>query len=915
MFWHKVQHHFLFFFLSFILLTQSLVFVASQAVSFKNYELQADWLSPHTGQSLINDQSLFLRVKIPEQDKNISSLYFVISDSGQNFNINFEAQKGEDDIYTSLALWELADWPTGVYNINLRANILDEQGVIVDSQESEPIWIKIVSWEEYESLSKLGSGDDQIELVVSANDISELDEENLALETLSQDAKNSELANHEEILATSTTTSTATSTVANGPDLAIDTPENHSTISSKLFLVDLTTNFLSENVTVEFINTDNAAISTRDIVIEKTDGYRWVKNIELDNTFINGSYKLIVSAAIPGGNLAVNKTFDYQLLAPSTIRAEDLIMDLVNLPSNVQGQVGLRVDANLNIDNIDFVIEDIVNNVEALRIKGNNQSAPNGVGVSFFAVWDTAVLANGNYLVYVESKIDQQKVGSVKQLVTVYNLNNVVPEEALANENFEEAEPTGPSTVTTSTSTVSVANSLEPDSAGSIDCQRSGITDVVLCQKYQAGLNDSIPEICQENNILSSLECEKYIFEKEIGICAQEKINDESACREYLYQMYSSGLVCNIKATSTCQQLVSEKYVARLAYQLEQKNQFLKMIDDLAGEQLTLTTLRDHLLVARLSAIDLPLIASDKKIKVLKIKNQNNLDSTENLYFSAPALIMGDADGDGLPDDLELYYGTDPYNIDSDGDGHLDAEEIFQGYDPLSTAKLQKPRTALDQLLSAGLTIEEPRLSALAVDDNWSVSSAQATSSGLKLSGQATANTLVNIFIYSSLPFLISTQTDASGQWSYSLSDPLTEGVHQVYVSSHDQSGRLLARSAPLTFLVANITDDLPPVGIGQEIQVIGETALAKNWTWYYIIALSLFLIILLLVVFGWLKRRHRQSDGIVSQARETVVTNNTSSPTKITLQNEEASINLPDSTAVASPESVNNNQENRPLV
>ena len=41
-----------------------------------------------------------------------------------------------------------------------------------------------------------------------------------------------------------------------------------------------------------------------------------------------------------------------------------------------------------------------------------------------------------------------------------------------------------------------------------------------------------------------------------------------------------------------------------------------------------------------------------------------------------------DSDGDGMTDDYEKIFGTDPNNVDSDGDGYTDLEEIENGYDP-----------------------------------------------------------------------------------------------------------------------------------------------------------------------------------------------------------------------------------------
>jgi len=46
-----------------------------------------------------------------------------------------------------------------------------------------------------------------------------------------------------------------------------------------------------------------------------------------------------------------------------------------------------------------------------------------------------------------------------------------------------------------------------------------------------------------------------------------------------------------------------------------------------------------------------------------------------------------DSDQDGLPDEKEPMYGTDPGNPDTDGDGYLDGEEIKNGYNPLGAGK------------------------------------------------------------------------------------------------------------------------------------------------------------------------------------------------------------------------------------
>ncbi len=51
-----------------------------------------------------------------------------------------------------------------------------------------------------------------------------------------------------------------------------------------------------------------------------------------------------------------------------------------------------------------------------------------------------------------------------------------------------------------------------------------------------------------------------------------------------------------------------------------------------------------------------------------------------------------DSDNDGLPDELEAKYGTDPLKYDTDGDSYSDIEEINHGYDPLAGSNTRLPK-------------------------------------------------------------------------------------------------------------------------------------------------------------------------------------------------------------------------------
>ncbi len=57
---------------------------------------------------------------------------------------------------------------------------------------------------------------------------------------------------------------------------------------------------------------------------------------------------------------------------------------------------------------------------------------------------------------------------------------------------------------------------------------------------------------------------------------------------------------------------------------------------------------------------------------------ENNSNGTKSIFL--------DSDQDGLSDEEEKIYGTDPHNPDTDGDGYSDGAEVRSGYDPLKKA-------------------------------------------------------------------------------------------------------------------------------------------------------------------------------------------------------------------------------------
>ncbi|MFC1622822.1 hypothetical protein ACFL2R_03755 [Patescibacteria group bacterium] len=75
---------------------------------------------------------------------------------------------------------------------------------------------------------------------------------------------------------------------------------------------------------------------------------------------------------------------------------------------------------------------------------------------------------------------------------------------------------------------------------------------------------------------------------------------------------------------------------------------------------------------------------------------------------SSSESIFNDADQDGLSDDEEGVYGTDPNNSDTDGDGYSDGTEISSGYDPLKPAPGDKIVQDGEEVEKLDLNLEMP---------------------------------------------------------------------------------------------------------------------------------------------------------------------------------------------------------------
>lgn len=173
-------------------------------------------------------------------------------------------------------------------------------------------------------------------------------------------------------------------------------------------------------------------------------------------------------------------------------------------------------------------------------------------------------------------------------------------------------------------------------------------------------------------------------------------------------------------------------------------------------------------------------VEKNQKIIDERIANKNNIDS----------------DNDGILDFDEVnLYRTNPFSADTDGDGYTDNAELMSGNDP--TDPHSQALLTYESAKDAGALREDifavESISTIPPDNASSSTKALITGKGLPYS-------YVNLYIYST-PIVVSVKTDAEGSWSYVLDKEIENGNHEIYVGITDNTGTIVAKSAPFPFV------------------------------------------------------------------------------------------------------------------
>lgn len=241
------------------------------------------------------------------------------------------------------------------------------------------------------------------------------------------------------------------------------------------------------------------------------------------------------------------------------------------------------------------------------------------------------------------------------------------------------------------------------------------------------------------------------------------------------------------------------------------------------------------------------------------VKQDVTPTEAENIDSSASANLAEieqalDTDSDGLTDDYEAQIGIDSHNSDTDGDGVTDGEEVRLGTNPLgadANADVSAKITSAIKDSVVQMAFEEPTQSGTLAPTTLQVKTVENYSpttgtNQLVISGIGPPNTYVTIYVYST-PIVVTTKTDESGNFTYTLDSNLVDGKHEVYVTVNDETGKIQEKSSPLTIFVRKARAVTETEYLRGDVNVTtpGTTSMSR----YIIIALSVVAVVVILLL------------------------------------------------------------------
>jgi len=285
---------------------------------------------------------------------------------------------------------------------------------------------------------------------------------------------------------------------------------------------------------------------------------------------------------------------------------------------------------------------------------------------------------------------------------------------------------------------------------------------------------------CLRAGINNEEDCDIFNYQaKIVPECLSLGLINQDQCRDYFLSNYGKPLKCKTLSDENCAKLIDSVILSTLEKSIdeEKKNELVQV----SGSKATINVVNNSPVIniieleekKEIKMENLPIsVKEDESISVKLIPIETN-ESQKGL---SPVAISISSEGNDLPDDVVVRIGQD-FKI-----------ETLSG---------------VDRAIVEGKPLEQPKFNSFK-GESLIVESVETEEKGsLVIRGKSNPGEIITLFIYSSIPIVVTVQADQDGNWIYTLDKSMVDGTHEVYAVLHNDEGRIIEASTPKIFFVA----------------------------------------------------------------------------------------------------------------
>lgn len=304
------------------------------------------------------------------------------------------------------------------------------------------------------------------------------------------------------------------------------------------------------------------------------------------------------------------------------------------------------------------------------------------------------------------------------------------------------------------------------------------ISDIVSQGPGKA--KEKLGEECLRAGINNEEDCDIFNYQtKIVPECLSLGLTNQDQCRDYFLSNYGKPLKCETLSDENCAKLIDDVILSALEKSIdeEKKNELIQV----SGSKAVINVVNNS------PVISIPELEEKKEIKMenlpISVKEDESIsvklipiETNESQKGLSPVAISISSEGNDLPDDVIARIGQD-FKI-----------ETLSG---------------VDRAIVEGKPLEQPKFNSFK-GESLIVESVETEEKGsLVIRGKSNPGEIITLFIYSSIPIVVTVQADQDGNWIYTLDKSMVDGTHEVYAVLHNDEGRIIEASTPKIFFVA----------------------------------------------------------------------------------------------------------------